>query len=117
MVDGVGGDYTANATAIELKKQEMLAVADSVGHLLHNDNRVVPECESSFEVVNLVVHILLQAPILQDGFDGVPSGLFERFESLTSHHSTDILETHTRRDEPYATYIRLTTTGGSTPQD
>ena len=32
MVDGVGGDYTANATAIEQKKQEMLAVADSVGN-------------------------------------------------------------------------------------
>lgn len=32
MVDSVGSDYTANATAIEQKKQEMLAVADSVGH-------------------------------------------------------------------------------------
>lgn len=31
-VDSVGSDYTANATAIEQRKQEMLAVADSVGH-------------------------------------------------------------------------------------
>ena len=38
MVDGVGGDYTANATAIELKKQEMLAVADSVGHFWFSDD-------------------------------------------------------------------------------
>lgn len=38
MVDGVGGDYTANATAIEQKKQEMLAVADSVGHFWFSDD-------------------------------------------------------------------------------
>lgn len=38
MVDGVGGDYTANATAIELKKQEMLATADSVGHFWFSDD-------------------------------------------------------------------------------
>ena len=34
MVDSVGSDYTANATAIEQKKQEMLAVADSVCHFV-----------------------------------------------------------------------------------
>ena len=38
MVDGVGGDYTANATAIELKKQEMLATADSVDHFWFSDD-------------------------------------------------------------------------------
>ena len=38
MADGVGGDYTANATAIEQKKQEVLAVADSVGHFLFSDD-------------------------------------------------------------------------------
>ena len=38
MVDGVGGDYTANATAIELKKQDMLATADSVGHFWFSDD-------------------------------------------------------------------------------
>ncbi len=38
MVDGVGGDYTANATAIEQKKQEMLAIADSVGRFWFSDD-------------------------------------------------------------------------------
>ena len=38
MVDGVGSDYTANATAIEQKKQEMLAVVDSVGHFWFSDD-------------------------------------------------------------------------------
>ena len=37
-VDSVGSDYTANATAIELKKQEMLATADSVGHFWFSDD-------------------------------------------------------------------------------
>ena len=38
MVDSVGSDYTANATAIELKIQEMLAVADSVGRFWFSDD-------------------------------------------------------------------------------
>ena len=38
MVDSVGSDYTANATAIEQKKQEMLAVADSVGNVWFSDD-------------------------------------------------------------------------------
>ena len=38
MVDSVGSDYTANATAIEQKKQEMLAVADSVGNFWFTDD-------------------------------------------------------------------------------
>lgn len=38
MVDGVGDDYTANATAIETKKQEMLSIADSVGHFYFSDD-------------------------------------------------------------------------------
>ena len=38
MVDRVGSDYTANATAIEQRKQEMLAVADSVGHFWFSDD-------------------------------------------------------------------------------
>ena len=38
MVDGVGSNYTANATAIEQKKQEMLAVADSVGNFWFSDD-------------------------------------------------------------------------------
>ena len=38
MVDSVGRDYTANATTIEQKKQEMLAVADSVGHFWFSDD-------------------------------------------------------------------------------
>ena len=38
MVDSVGSDYTANATAIEQKKKEMLAVADSVGHFWFSDD-------------------------------------------------------------------------------
>lgn len=37
-VDSVGCDYTANATAIEQKKQEMLAIADSVGHFWFSDD-------------------------------------------------------------------------------
>ncbi len=39
MVDGVGSDYTANAAAIEQKKQEMLAVSDSVGHFWFSDDK------------------------------------------------------------------------------
>ena len=38
MADSVGSDYTANATAIEQKKQEMLAVADSVGNFWFSDD-------------------------------------------------------------------------------
>lgn len=38
MVDGVGGDYTANAAAIQEKKQEMLSIADSVGHFWFSDD-------------------------------------------------------------------------------
>ena len=38
MVDSVGSDYTANAIAIEQKKQEMLAVADSVGRFWFSDD-------------------------------------------------------------------------------
>lgn len=37
-VDSVGSDYTANATAIEQRKQEMLVVADSVGHFWFSDD-------------------------------------------------------------------------------
>ena len=37
-VDSIGSDYTANATAIEQKKQEMLAVADSVGNFWFSDD-------------------------------------------------------------------------------
>ena len=37
-IDSVGSDYTANATAIEQKKQEMLAVADSVGNFWFSDD-------------------------------------------------------------------------------
>lgn len=38
MADSVGSDYTANATAIEQKKQEMLTVADSVGRFWFSDD-------------------------------------------------------------------------------
>ncbi len=38
MVDGVGGDYTANAAAIKEKKLEMLSIADSVGHFWFSDD-------------------------------------------------------------------------------
>ncbi len=38
MADSVGSDYTANATAIEQKKQEMLAVTDSVGNFWFSDD-------------------------------------------------------------------------------
>ena len=38
MVDSVGGDYTANAAAIEEKKQEMLSIADSVGCFWFSDD-------------------------------------------------------------------------------
>ena len=38
MVDGVGGDYTANATAIDQKKLEMLSIADNVGHFWFSDD-------------------------------------------------------------------------------
>ena len=38
MVDSVGSDYTANAIAIEQKKQEMLTVADSVGRFWFSDD-------------------------------------------------------------------------------
>ena len=38
MVDSVGSDYTANATVIEQKKLEMLAVADSVGQFWFSDD-------------------------------------------------------------------------------
>ena len=38
MVDSVGSDYTANAIAIEQKKQEMLAVADSVGRFWFSED-------------------------------------------------------------------------------
>lgn len=36
--DSVGSDYTANATAIEQKKQEMLTVADSIGNFYFSDD-------------------------------------------------------------------------------
>ena len=38
MDDGVGGDYTVNAAAIEEKKQEMLSIADSVGYFWFSDD-------------------------------------------------------------------------------
>ena len=38
MVDSVGSDYTTNAAAIEQKKQEMLAIADTVGHFWFSDD-------------------------------------------------------------------------------
>ena len=38
MVDSVGSDYTANATAIEAKKYEMLSIADSVGNFWFSDD-------------------------------------------------------------------------------
>lgn len=38
MLDSVGNDYTANATVIEQKKQEMLAIADRVGNFLFSDD-------------------------------------------------------------------------------
>ena len=38
MVDSVGSDYTANATAIDQKKLEMLSIADNVGHFLFSDD-------------------------------------------------------------------------------
>ena len=38
MIDCVGSDYTANATAIEQKKQEMLAIADCVGRFWFSDD-------------------------------------------------------------------------------
>ena len=37
-IDSVGSDYTANATAIEQKRQEMLAVADNVGYFWFSDD-------------------------------------------------------------------------------
>ena len=37
-IDSVGSDYTANAINIEQKKQEMLAIADSVGHFWFSDD-------------------------------------------------------------------------------
>lgn len=42
-VDSIGSDYTANATAIEQKKQEMLAVADSVGYFWFSDDTEFPD--------------------------------------------------------------------------
>ena len=38
MVESIGSDYTANASAIEQKRQEMLAVADKVGHFAFSDD-------------------------------------------------------------------------------
>ena len=38
MVDSIGSDYTANVTAIEEKKLEMLSIADNVGHFWFSDD-------------------------------------------------------------------------------
>ena len=38
MIDDIGGDNTANATAIEDKKLEMLSIADGVGHFWFSDD-------------------------------------------------------------------------------
>ena len=50
IVDSVGSDYTANATAIEQKKQEMLAVADSVGNFWFS---TIPSGISTPQIVRL----------------------------------------------------------------
>jgi hypothetical protein len=39
IVESVGGDYTANTTAIEQKKQEMLAGADRIGRFWFSDDK------------------------------------------------------------------------------
>ena len=72
-----------------------VGVAGDIRHLLHDDDRVIPECERAFEVVYLVVCILFQSPILQNRLDGIPCRFLQRLECLTGHHRTDILEPDT----------------------
>ena len=51
-------------------------VAGNIGHLFHDDYRIVPECQCTFEIVDFIIDILLQAPIFQYGLNGVPCRFF-----------------------------------------
>ena len=65
MVDSVGSDYTANAIAIEQKKQEMLAVADSVGYFwLSDDTEFQSQDPHAYWLMNRMMQMMQQ----QGGF-------------------------------------------------
>ena len=92
-------------------------VAGNIGHLLHDNHRIVPESERPFEVVDLVVHILPQAPIFENRLNCIPCRLLQRFERLTRHHGPDIPEADAAAYQPDAADIRFSSASGPTAQD
>ena len=57
MVDGVGGDYTANATAIELKKQEMLAMNESIEEYNYRLGRKIGSVNAACNAIDELIDI------------------------------------------------------------
>ncbi len=57
MVDGVGGDYTANATAIELKKQEMLAMNESIEEYNTRLGRKIGSVDAACNAIDELIDI------------------------------------------------------------
>ena len=67
MVDRVGGDYTANAAAIEEKKQEMLSIADSVGHFwFSNDTEFQSQDPHAYWLMNRMMQMVQQIETADD---------------------------------------------------
>ena len=69
MVDSVGSDYTANAIAIEQKKQEMLAVADSVGRFwFSDDTEFQSQDPHAYWLMNRMMQMVLLIKTADDGW-------------------------------------------------
>ena len=69
MVDGVGGDYTANATAIEEKKLEMLSIADNVGHFWFSDDTEVQSQDlHAYWLMNRMMQMVQLIKTADDGW-------------------------------------------------
>ena len=95
------GAHLDGAEALEMR------VGRQIRHFEHQNDRAVPELERAGQIVDLVVDVLCQPPILDHRTDGVPCGFLETFEGLAGDDGPEVRETQTAAHKPHRHQIRF----------
>ena len=110
-LDSALGDLRAlvHAHGADLDRTEAFEVriGRQIRHFEHQDHRTVPELERAGQVVDLVMNVLHQSPILDHRTDSVPCGFLEAFERLAGNYGPEVRKTDTAAHEPYRHQVRL----------
>ena len=85
-------DTSSQAAIVASIEPELLEVGVGrlIGQIEHDDDRIVPEPQRTGHIVDVVVFVFHQSPLLDDHADGVPRRFFQAFQRLSGHYGTDI---------------------------